>query len=130
VTGGPGARLRLPSKNHRQYNPDVNEDSIPKLRNHDDVVVDRIDRGGPSTLSLAGETVTPLPPLGRRALSAAALVRRWSKLPPMDPAALRRDVDAAVADSNGLPRCTFAPNDSVAIDGPDLRTVSYPGISV
>lgn len=51
------------------------------------------------TITRDGEPVAELIPVGRRPLSAAALIERFSKLPAMDPAALRADIDAIIDQS-------------------------------
>lgn len=67
--------------------------SIRDLRNHGGDVVDRVTRGERVTITRAGKAVAELRPLRREPLSAEALVDRWRRLPPVDPAALRRDID-------------------------------------
>jgi prevent-host-death family protein len=68
------------------------EVSIRDLRNHGGEVVDRAARGEQITITRSGKPVAELRPL-RRALSAEALLERWRRLPPVDPAALRSDID-------------------------------------
>lgn len=72
------------------------EISIRELRNHGGEVIDRVALGEELTVTRDGKPVAQLRPLDKLPLSVAVLVRRWAKLPPMDPEALRRDVDAAV----------------------------------
>jgi prevent-host-death family protein len=71
------------------------EVSIRELRNHGGEVVDRAMRGEEITITRAGKAVAELravsPPL-----SAEALVARRRHLQPLDPAAVRRDLDAVV----------------------------------
>jgi hypothetical protein len=43
-----------------------------------------------------GHAVAELRPLGRPAASAGVLVERWSRLPRIDPEALRADIDEVV----------------------------------
>lgn len=66
--------------------------SIRDLRNHGGTVVDRAARGEQITITRSGRAVAELravsPPL-----SAAALLSRWHRLPAVDPAALRADID-------------------------------------
>ncbi|HWM64127.1 MAG TPA: type II toxin-antitoxin system prevent-host-death family antitoxin [Solirubrobacterales bacterium] len=66
--------------------------SIRELRNHGGDVVDRAARGEQITITRAGAEVAELHAL-RPALSAEALLNRWGRLPPLDPAALRSDID-------------------------------------
>ena len=67
--------------------------SIRELRNHGGDVVDRVERGERVTITRAGKAVAELRPASRRPQAAAALVERWSRLPRVDPAILRSDID-------------------------------------
>lgn len=67
--------------------------SIRDLRNKGGDVVDRAARGEPITIARDGEAVAELHPVARPGLSAEALLDRWRHLPPLDPRAVRRDVD-------------------------------------
>jgi prevent-host-death family protein len=71
----------------------VSEVSIRELRNHGGEVIDRVAAGERVTVTRDGRAVAELRPLGRRALPAQVLRRRWSRLPAMDPDAFRRDLD-------------------------------------
>jgi prevent-host-death family protein len=71
----------------------VSEVSIRELRNHGGEVIDRVAAGERVTVTRDGRAVAELRPLGRTALPAQVLRRRWSRLPPMDPDAFRRDLD-------------------------------------
>lgn len=66
--------------------------TIRELRNHGGDVVDRAARGEPITITRSGKPVAELRAL-RPPLSAEALLRRWNRLPAVDPVALRADVD-------------------------------------
>jgi len=66
--------------------------SIRDLRNRGGEIVDRAARGEQITITRSGRPVAELRPL-RPALSAEALLSRWRRLPSVDPAALRADVD-------------------------------------
>jgi prevent-host-death family protein len=68
--------------------------SIRDLRNHGGDVVDRVARGEQVTITRAGKPVAQLGPMTRPALSATALLERWHRLPRVDPASLRSDIDA------------------------------------
>ncbi|MHB8287923.1 MAG: type II toxin-antitoxin system Phd/YefM family antitoxin [Acidimicrobiales bacterium] len=70
----------------------MSEVSIRELRNHGGDVVDRVAAGERVTLTRDGHPVAELRPLGRPT-SVRALKRRWSRLPPLDAGAFRRDVD-------------------------------------
>jgi len=74
----------------------VVEVSIRDLRNHGGEVIDRVALGEELIITRDGKPVAQLRPLDRSPLSVAVLLRRWARLPPMDPDALRRDVDAVM----------------------------------
>lgn len=67
--------------------------SIRDLRNHGGDVVDRVARGEAITITRAGKPVAGLRPVSRQPLTAESLLARWRRLPAVDPAALRADVD-------------------------------------
>jgi antitoxin (DNA-binding transcriptional repressor) of toxin-antitoxin stability system len=66
--------------------------SIRDLRNHGGEIVDRAARGERITITRSGRPVAELRAL-RPPLSSEALLSRWRRLPGVDPAALRADVD-------------------------------------
>jgi prevent-host-death family protein len=73
--------------------------SIRDLRNHGGDVVERAQRGERLTITRSGKPVaqlTALPPAG---LPLDELRSRWSRLPRVDPDALRRDLDALIEPS-------------------------------
>ncbi len=72
------------------------EVSIRDLRNHGGEVIDRVARGEQLTVTRSGKAVAELCPLRRQPLGATALIERWRKLPPVDPYALRKDLDDVV----------------------------------
>lgn len=67
--------------------------SIRDLRNHGGDIVDRVNRGEQVTITRAGEAVAELRPLSKPGLSVDVLVERRRRLPLLDPARLRADVD-------------------------------------
>jgi antitoxin (DNA-binding transcriptional repressor) of toxin-antitoxin stability system len=69
------------------------EVSIRDLRNHGGDVVDRAARGEQITITRSGKAVAELRALSPPALSAEALLRRWRRLPRVDPAVFREDLD-------------------------------------
>jgi prevent-host-death family protein len=71
------------------------EVTIRELRNQGGEVVDRAARGERITITRSGRPVAELRPL-RPPLSADALVERWKRLPPVDLAALRADMDELI----------------------------------
>ncbi|HEY2333731.1 MAG TPA: type II toxin-antitoxin system prevent-host-death family antitoxin [Solirubrobacterales bacterium] len=70
----------------------MSEVSIRDLRNHGGEVVDRATRGEQITITRSGRAVAELRAV-RPPLSAEALLNRWHRLPALDPAALRADID-------------------------------------
>jgi prevent-host-death family protein len=72
----------------------MGEVSIRDLRNHGGDVVDRAAGGESITITRAGRAVAELRAVADAPLSADALLRRWSRLPPVDAIALRADIDA------------------------------------
>jgi antitoxin (DNA-binding transcriptional repressor) of toxin-antitoxin stability system len=70
--------------------------SIRDLRNHGGDVVDRAARGEQITVTRSGKAVAELRAVPHPALSAEALLSRWRRLPPVDPVALRADIDGLV----------------------------------
>ncbi len=67
--------------------------SIRDLRNHGGVVVDRVAAGEHVVVTRDGRAVAELRPVAKRGLAAAVLLERWRRLPAVDPAGLRRDID-------------------------------------
>jgi len=70
--------------------------SVRDLRNHGGDVLDRVARGESVTVTRDGTEVAELRPLPRRGLNAQQLIDRRRHLPPLDPDALRRDLDALI----------------------------------
>lgn len=77
----------------------MTEATVRELRNHGGRVLNQVLAGEPVTITRDGEPVAQLVPLHRHRLSATALVERFRGLPPVDPAAFRRDVDSMVDQS-------------------------------
>lgn len=74
----------------------MTEVTIRELRNHGGDVIERVEGGERLTVTRAGRPVAELRPVQAPGLGAAALLRRWRTVPPIDADALRRDVDMAV----------------------------------
>jgi prevent-host-death family protein len=70
--------------------------TIRELRNHGGSVVDRAAHGEQITITRAGKPVAELRPMSPSALPAEVLIDRWRRLPPLDPDALRSDIDEAL----------------------------------
>lgn len=75
------------------------EATIRELRNHGGEVIDRVAAGEHVTITRAGKPVAELRPLPRQRVTAAVLIDRFKRLPPVNPAQFRADVDAAVDQS-------------------------------
>ena len=72
------------------------EVTIRELRNHGGEVVDRVAAGERLVVTRSGKRVAKLRPLPTADLRADDLLRRWRRLPRLDEAALRADVDGAL----------------------------------
>lgn len=72
------------------------EVSIRELRNHGGEVVDRAARGERITITRNGKAVAELRPIHAPRITAEALVEQLRKMPPVDPDALRADLDAII----------------------------------
>ena len=74
----------------------MSEVSIRDLRNHGGEVIERVARGERVTVTRDGLPVAELRPLGRPPVPARVLIKRWSRLPSVDPRRFRRDVDGVL----------------------------------
>jgi len=72
------------------------EVSIRELRNHGGAVVDRVAAGERVIVTRSGRPVAELRPVRAEGPTAATLLRRWRRLPSLDPDELRRDIDAVI----------------------------------
>ena len=70
--------------------------SVRDLRNHGGEVLDRVARGESVTVTRDGTEVAEIRPLPRRGPSAAELIERRRRLPPVDPERLRRELDSTL----------------------------------
>jgi prevent-host-death family protein len=70
--------------------------TVRELRNNGGEVLDRVERGESVIVTRDGHPVAELRPLPRRSPRAAELIARRKRLPRVDPASLRRDVDAVI----------------------------------
>ncbi len=70
--------------------------TIRELRNHGGDVVDRVASGERVVVTRSGKPVAELRPLRTTHLTSAILLERWRRLPVMDGAALRKDLDATL----------------------------------
>jgi prevent-host-death family protein len=70
--------------------------TIRELRDNGDELVDRAARGELVTITRASRPVATLGPAQAKAVPADALLLRWRRLPPVDLARLRADIDDVV----------------------------------
>lgn len=70
------------------------EATVRDLRNRGGEIHDRVEAGERVIVTRDGRPIARLEPLGRRPLSAATLIELFRRLPPVDAAAIRVDVDA------------------------------------
>jgi len=74
----------------------MSEVTIRELRNHGGEVVDRVAAGERVIVTRSGKPVAELRPVRGTMTTASALLARWRRLPPLDVAALRADLDSVV----------------------------------
>jgi prevent-host-death family protein len=74
----------------------MGEVTIRDLRNRGGEVLERVSRGEALTVTRDGRPVAELRPLPRRATGASALLERWRRLPVVEPAKLKADIDAVL----------------------------------
>jgi antitoxin (DNA-binding transcriptional repressor) of toxin-antitoxin stability system len=72
------------------------EVAVRDLRNHGGEILDRVAGGESLTVTRDGRAVPELRPLPRRPLPASVLLQRWRRLPAVDPARLRADIDSVL----------------------------------
>lgn len=70
--------------------------SIRDLRNHGGDIVDRVERGETLVVTRDGRPVAQLRPVPKLPLHSRQLLDRCRRLPPVDPTALRADIDAVM----------------------------------
>ncbi|MFP3465016.1 type II toxin-antitoxin system Phd/YefM family antitoxin [Leifsonia sp. SIMBA_070] len=70
--------------------------SVRDLRNHGGDILDRVARGEHLTITRDGAAVAELSPLSGPGRALSALISARRTLPPVDPRALRSDIDAVV----------------------------------
>ena len=77
----------------------MSEVTIRELRNDGGRVLDRVARGEALTVTRDGHPVAELRPLRRATMRASTLLHRWRRLPMLDAAALRADIDRVLDSS-------------------------------
>jgi prevent-host-death family protein len=70
--------------------------TIRELRNKGGEVIERVTAGEVLTVTRDGRPVARLSPLPRPGLPIEVILEHWRRLPPMDPVALRRDIDELI----------------------------------
>ena len=71
----------------------MNNVTVRELRNNGGRVLQRVADGETLTVTMDGRPIAELRPLTGRGLTAAALLNRWRRLPPVDIEQLRNDLD-------------------------------------
>ena len=74
----------------------MDEVTIRELRNHGGDVVDRVAAGERLIVTRDGRPVAELRPVRSSGTSSSVLLSRWRRLPPLDEAWLRIDLDATI----------------------------------
>jgi prevent-host-death family protein len=74
----------------------MSEATVRQLRNQGGHVLDRVIAGERVTITRDGQPVAELVPIARKPLPPTVLVARFRKLPPIDPARFRADVDSMI----------------------------------
>jgi prevent-host-death family protein len=74
----------------------MSEITVRELRNHGADVLERVARGEALTVTRDGRAIAELRPLARHPVPAAVLLKRWRRLPAVDPTKLRADVDVVL----------------------------------
>jgi prevent-host-death family protein len=74
----------------------MSEVTVRDLRNHGGEILNRVAAGVALTVTRDGEPIAELRPLPRRPLPASVLLQRWRRLPAVDPAQLRADIDSVL----------------------------------
>jgi prevent-host-death family protein len=73
--------------------------TIRDLRNRGGDVIDRVEAGEEITVTRDGRPVAELRPARSKGVAAAILLERWRRVPHVDAAGLRRDIDAVIDQS-------------------------------
>lgn len=74
----------------------MTEVTIRELRNHGGEVVDRVAAGERLVVTRDGRPVAELRPVRSSGTKASVLLSRWRRLPPLDEASLRADLDVTI----------------------------------
>ena len=79
------------------YSERVDKVRVRDLRNRGGEILNRVVAGEALTVTRDGEPIAELRPLPRRPVPAGLLLQRWRRLPVVDPAQLRADIDSVLA---------------------------------
>jgi prevent-host-death family protein len=74
----------------------MSEVTIRELRNRGGEVVDRVAAGERVIVTRSGKPVAELRPVRSTLTTGSALLGQWRRLPPLDLAALRADLDSVI----------------------------------
>jgi antitoxin (DNA-binding transcriptional repressor) of toxin-antitoxin stability system len=77
----------------------MHEVTMRELRNQGGRILERVTRGEVLTVTRDGHPVAEMRPLPRRPVPSATLLDRWRRLPAVDAAKLRADIDAILEPS-------------------------------
>ena len=77
----------------------MNEVTVRELRNDGGRVLERVTRGETLTVTRDGRPIAELRPLPRPPLPAETVLNHWRRLPAVDPAKLKADIDKIVDSS-------------------------------
>lgn len=70
--------------------------SVRELRNNGGRVLQRVAGGETLTVTMDGHPIAELRPIPGQGLTAATLLQRWRRLPPVDAQQLRADLDCVL----------------------------------
>ena len=73
--------------------------SVRELRNNGGRVLQRVADGETLTVTMDGQPIVELRPVAGGGVSAATLLKRWRRLPPMNAQRLRADLDGVMDSS-------------------------------
>ena len=73
--------------------------SVRHVRNNGGRVLQRVADGETLTVTMDGQPIAELRPVPGRGVSAATLLKRWRRLPPVDAQQLRADLDGVMDSS-------------------------------
>ena len=73
--------------------------SVRELRNNGGRVLQRVANGELLTVTMDGHPIAELHPVAGRGLTAATLLQRWHRLPPVDAVQFRVDLECVLDSS-------------------------------